>query len=441
MAKSLLQNLVFALLVLGGGLNQASAQDESPPSEIPASAEKSSSIWGFGSRVKETLGLSGSLRAAHFDRDKSFSADRSFGVGGLWLQARPEEIWGIKSYLDARLQGENLTRNDRVLGDVREAYLEVSRGPWDFKVGRQITVWGRADKVNPTDVWSVRDFTLLTTDDEDQRTGLFATQIVYNLESFRVIGLWQPEWRPPVFPLDLPHGVSLAQGIPEDRESQWGLKIDRTGDDWDSSLSYSRVLDRVPGLSVISAGAAGTQLRFSYTPIEVWGADAATTLGPYGLRAEVARVQTDDENGKNPLIRNSQIFAVVGLDRTFWGDLNINLQYIYRKNEDFQSPDEVADPNLRFLAQQVGIISWGLTEEVHNASARISYKALNETLESEVALVGWWNNGLIRPKVTYAVNDQLRMILGAELFGGDLQSFFGRLKPTSTGFFELRYLF
>lgn len=441
MKRSIMQNALFALLIFGGNANLVRAQDVSPAIEVSSSAKEPASFWDYSSRVKQALGLSGSLRAAHFDRDKSFSADRGFGVGGLWIQARPEEIWGIKTYLDGRLQGENLTRNDRVLGDLREAYLEGSRGPWDFKVGRQITVWGRADKVNPTDVWSVRDFTLLTTDDEEQRTGLFATQIVYNLDSFRMIGLWQPEWRPPVFPLDLPSGVSIAQGLPKNRESQWGLKLDRTGDDWDYSISYSRVLDRVPGLSVISSGSAGTRLQFNYTPIEVWGADAATTLGQYGLRAEVARVQTEDENGKDPLIRNSQVFAVLGLDRTFWGDLNINLQYIYRKNENFQSPDRVADPNLRFLAQQVGIISWGLTEEVHNASARISYKALNETLESEIALVGWWNNGLIRPKVTYAVNDQLRMIAGAELFGGDLQSFFGRLKPTSTGFFELRYLF
>lgn len=391
--------------------------------------------------LKEKAGISGSLRGAYFDRDKSFSSDRGFAVGGLWLQARPEEFWGVKAFFDGRIQGENLNRNDRSVGDVREAYIEASHGSWDFKVGRQINVWGRADKINPTDVWSVRDFTLLSVDDEDQRTGLFATQVVYNFENNRLIALWQPEWRNPVFPLNVPGNVRLRQGIPKARQDQWGLKWDHTGGDWDYSLSYSKALDRVPGLQLISAGAGGVDLQFRYTPIEVWGADLASTFGSYGFRGEVARIQTKDDNGKNPLIRNSQIFAVLGVDRTFFSDLNINIQYVYRRNENFQSLDQIADSNLRFLAEQVGIISWGLSEEVHNGSIRMSYKAFNDTLETELALVGWLNNGLMRPRLSYAISDHLKVTVGAELYGGESDSFFGRLKETSTGFAELRYLF
>ncbi len=182
--------------------------------------------------VKDKLGLSGSVRAAEWERDKSFADDRFYSVGGFWLQARPQEFWGFKGFVDARVQGENLSRNTDLAADLREAFIEKSFGDFDFKLGRQITIWGRADKVNPTDVWSVKNLKLLTTDDEDQRTGSLASQIVYNKGNYRVIGIWQPEWREPKYPIPPIQGAGELTANKPSGLDQWELKSIRLADRW-----------------------------------------------------------------------------------------------------------------------------------------------------------------------------------------------------------------
>lgn len=393
-------------------------------------------------KAEDVLGLSGSARFAGWERDKSFSSDRGYAVGGIWLQARPKEIAGFKAFFDARLQGQNLSRTQDSDGDLREAYVEKSWGDFDFKVGRQITVWGRADKLNPTDVWSSRDFGLLVVDDEDQRMGALATQIAWNLGSYRLLALWQPEWRAPKYPISgLPAGTTIRNGQPDAPAGQFGLKLDHAGGDIDWSVSYSNAIDRLPDLRVVSASASATNLEFAYNRIDVFGADFAKNIGEFGFRGEIAYVRTRDSDGRDPLVKNSYAYAVIGADRSFFGDFNINVQYVYRRASDHRSSGEVTDPAVRALAQQTQIFSNQKDAEFHAASVRASYKAFHDTLETELALVGWFNNGLIRPKATYAFTDTIKGSIGAELYRGTEDSFFGRLREASSGFAEVRYLF
>lgn len=392
--------------------------------------------------VLEPLGLSGSVRAAAFDKDKSFEDERGYAVGSVWLQARPNEIAGFKPFLDWRVQGSDLSRTEYSEGDLRELFVEKTYGALDLKIGRQITVWGRADKVNPTDNFSIKDLTLLASDDEDARSGLFAIQASLNFGNYRLIAIWQPEWRAPAYPLaPLPSDVTIRNGDPSAKSDQYGLKLDHSGGETDWSVSLAQVIDRTPDLKVLSSGAGGTSLEFNFQKIKILGADIAKTVGDYGLRAEVAYTETKDVEGNDFLTKNSNFYGVLGVDRTFFGDLNINVQYIYRHTLDWRDTDNIADSNERYLAEQININANQKSTDFHAGSGRVSYKMFNETLELELALAGWFDNGLIRPKVTYAISDSLRAILGAEFYQGEKDSFFGRLKDVSTGFLELRYLF
>jgi hypothetical protein len=108
-------------------------------------------------------------------------------------------------------------------------------------------VWGRADKVNPTDSLSVKDLTLLVSNDEDQRIGLFSVQQTFNFSDNRFILVWQPEWRNPKFPLPaLPAGVNLFTTRPQNPDKQYAVKFDRTGESFDFSFSYFSGYDKVP---------------------------------------------------------------------------------------------------------------------------------------------------------------------------------------------------
>jgi hypothetical protein len=296
-------------------------------------ADESSLDTGSAS-WREKIGLSGSFRLGEYYRDRSFSTEKGFLNGSVWGSLKPPEIAGFKPAIDLRAQGQNLTRSSSIDVNLREAFVEKSVGPFDFRVGRQIIVWGRADKVNPTDNLTSRDFSLLVTDDEDQRSGPFAAQAIYNVDSWRITGIWQPEWRPPVFPLGaLPPGVSFSYGSPQTPHEQFSLKLDNSGGAIDWSFSFFHGVDRTPDLKVLSSGAAGILLELNFQKIDVLGADFATNLGSFGVRGEASYTRTQDRQGADPLTKNSNLFVVLGADRSFYETLNINAQYLYRHTE------------------------------------------------------------------------------------------------------------
>jgi hypothetical protein len=403
-------------------------------------------LVSLGARIAmgDPMGLSGSVRADYFSKDKSFSGKTGYAVGSVWVRADPQEVAGIRTFFDARLQGQDLTRNSHLSSDVREAYAQITLGKLDLRAGRQITVWGRADKVNPTDSWSTRDYTLIVPDDEDQRLGVASLQATWNHGAYRVIGLWQPEWRTPVLPIPaLPRGISLQHVAATDPGGQFGLKLDHSGEGVDWSVSYAHSISRTPDFAIASHDSLHTSIDLLYRHVEVIGADAAVPVGRYGLRAEIAYTKTGNHDGHDPFAQNDYLFAVFGVERTFVGELNVNAQYLYRRTLDLRDPDPNAAPDIRLLAHEERLLANQLTTHTHGASLRINYKVWNETLEMELAGAVWFKNGdsAIRPKVTYALTDRVKGVLGGEIYRGPSQSFFGRLNRVSTAFAELQYGF
>lgn len=437
-SASVIGGLTTALLASSA---PAAAADASPTANVGAATVEEAAPSAERSVFKDDLGITGSLRAAGFSRDKSFRGDTGYGVGSLWLTASPREVAGLKLYLDARAQAQDYTRSSRVSAELREAYAQGSLGRFDLKAGRQIVVWGRADKINPTDVWSTRDFKLLAPNDDDQHLGVATIQAGWSADTYHLIAVWQPEWRFPVLPVPPPPpGVSMTNVAPERAARQFGGKLDHAGARVDWSIAYAHVVDRAPDLVLLPSTPPAVSVGFTYQLVDVIGADAAVPIGSFGLRGEVAYTRTQDTAGTDPLTKNSNVFAVVGVDRTFDGVLNVNAQYLYRHTLDFVSPASLPDPNTRFLAEQVALISNQLAPHMHGASVRVDDKAWNETLESEIAAVIWFEKRdvALRPKVTYAFTDRLKGLVGGEIYLGPSDSFFGRLRRTSAGYGELQ---
>ena len=357
------------------------------------------------------------------------------------MTAKPREWEGIRTYFDGRVQGQNLTRSSDLKWEVREGYAETSLGSLDIRAGRQIIVWGRADKVNPTDVWSSRDYKLLVTDDEDQRLGASAVQLTWNSGIYHLIGIWQPEWRTPVYPVPpLAPGFSVQSLDPRGATDQLGLKLDHSGEGVDWSISYAHTLDSTPDLSILSSGVNGTLLGLKFQSVDTVGGDFSVPVGEYGLRGEIAHSQTHNEGGNDPLTHKRNLFAVLGIERTFGGEFNVNAQYLYKRVFNFQDPATLSDPLMAGLAEQENVLSNQLAPNMHGASLRFDDKLLNETLEIETAAVLWSPRGgyALRPKVSYAFSDRIKGILGGQIYGGSHDSSFGELKGGSTAFAEVR---
>ena len=72
-----------------------------------------------------------------------------------------------------------------------------------------------------------------------------------------------------------------------------------------------------------------------------------------------------------------------------------------------------------------------------------SDKWLNETLEAELAgVVNFTRHDfMVRPRLAYAFDDHWKGTLGAYVYRGGANTFFGLLKDRTGGFAELRYAF
>jgi len=396
------------------------------------------------------LNLSGSVRADYFSSSRDLDERDHLAGLALYLKTAPQLGSHVSASFEGWIRNSGLFNGSATQGKLREGYLDLSIEPMDFRLGKQLIVWGRADRINPTDNLTPRDFTLLVPEDDDQRLGAPAVKATLHISDIAISAIWLPVFRPHRLPFAREPGTFLREIVPATTwdNGQGALRLEETGRAIDWSISYFNGFDPYPdlgfgGLFTNPNGVPTVQVLLRHHRFQVVGADAATTLGRFGFRGEMAYAVTQDRDGDNPDIKNPYLFMVLGVDRTFFEYLNINIQYLFRHVTNFQDPEKIQDPIRRPIAIQQGIVANQLNRFQHGASVRISQKWLNETLETEVAGVYGFTRRdyVIRPKAVYDFTDRIRGTVGADFFGGPKKSFFGRIKDTSTAYVELKFSF
>ena len=406
----------------------------------PAIAEESASASGVRSLV-DAIRLDASLRGAYWTSARTLDDREDLPTAALWLRGR----WDLGS--SAALVVDGFVRNDDLFhardtnGKFREGYLDARAGPLDVRVGKQIIAWGRADRINPTDNLTPRDFTRLVPEDADQRSGTTGVSATYHLAGTALTGIVLPTFEPHVIPLRRPPvGSTVRERVPDDPVLQGAVKIERVGGRVDWSLSYFDGIDLFPDLQTDRIRASGLDLALTHHRIRVVGADAAAAVGPYTVRGEAAYTFTEHAR-RGDQIKSPFFFLVLGADRTLPGAVYVNVQYLVRVISDFQDPDRIGDVVQRGVALEQALINDQLDPVKHAVAIRVSRNWLNETLASELAFVVSPNRGdyAVRPKISYAVTDHVKITAGANLFRGDTVSVFGRLRDASTAYVEVRW--
>ena len=405
-----------------------------------APGEEPPAATGPWRTIVEQTDIAGSLRGSYWSSSRDLKNQDNLGVAALWLRGRSQLLPSVALVADAWLMNDDLFDARSTGALLREGYLDLRFGPLDVRVGQQIIAWGRTDRINPTDNLTSRNFTLLVPEDNDQRTGTTGILATYHLGSFALTAAWLPTFQPNIIPIQTPPDpfVLLPRQLPNEPVSQFAVKVDQTGGKVDWSISFFDGFDLYPDLEIVGMSPIKIYVAPTYHHIQVVGVDAATVRGPYGLRAEAAYTFT--EHGKNSQVKSPFFFMVLGADRTFMGNLNLNLQFILRVISDFQNPIDVPNPVNRAVATAQATINSQLDEVQESISFRVSKKWLNETLETEVgSIVGLTRlDYAVRPKAKYAITDRLRATVGGDIFRGPTPSFFGRLRDNSTAYVELR---
>lgn len=384
--------------------------------------------------------LTGSVRAGYFSSPPDFDRSKDAVASSLWLKAQGK-IHERLSYLAAGWMGDSdikTTGNER--GRLREGYFGLRQENWDARLGKQIIIWGRADRFNPTDNLTPRDYTMIAPEETDQREGVMAAEITRRTAEVGLTAIWlDPHLRPNRLPLSAPSGVRFEE--PDTYGNQGALRIDHSGGDIDWSLSYFNGLDLNPGFAVDPA--LPEVVRLTHTRIRVLGMDAATVTGRYGFRAEAAYTWTSNRNADDWLRKKDFFYAVVGAERTFFDNLNVNIQIYARHVTGYRPVDEITDPGFRALAVQAAV-SWNqLEQHQYGFTFRIADRWLHETLEGELA--GLYsltrNEYVFRPRLTYSFTDAIKGTMGIDLYRGAPDTFFGQFRSLSSAFVEVRYGF
>jgi hypothetical protein len=393
--------------------------------------------------VADELRLSGSVRAGYWTSDRALNDRRDFTPASVWLKVAPELGDGFGARAEGWVAEQRPLSEISATGELREGFVFWRGRDLDLSIGRRIIAWGRADRINPTDVVGSRDYTLLFAEDDDQRRGSTIATASYATGEFTISGLWLPEFRPNVYPIPETPGVALDEENGRFYASQFGARVDHTGSNLDWSVSYFDGIDRNPDLLVRGITAAGVSVATRHRRTRVFGGDVATNIGEYGLRGEVAYNMPADRTAADGFEKGEFLAAVAGLDRNIVEHLNVNVQYVLHHTIDYVDPRENANPIIRAIAEKGALLNNQLTRTQHGTTFRVAYTAWHDTLTLELAAARFFTDRstALRPKAVYAITDHVKVTAGVDLFFGDTDTFYGQLRDNKTAYLELRYGF
>jgi len=345
---------------------------------------------------------------------------------------------------------------------VREAYIDIFLADMDLRIGKQAVVWGEAEGAFITDVVSPQNMrSFILADFREIRMGIPAVRADYYTGPFTLEAVWIPEF----IPAQLPAGDSIwavqpdfswapASVSPDLRISRETVspklenseifgKISYFGSALNAELMAGYAWDDQPVITDVLINRNNTPTDPDDDEIEsitrghkrytIVGGSLSTTLSSVVVRTEAAAYLNKDFNvltsvGPGPGIDEfSQLHALAGLDWSL-GGVNMSAQYIFQYIHEFDDSILTAD------------------EFGHTATAMVQDTFLEESLTAK--LFGYFGFGafdtfdaLLRPSLTYAVEDGVELQTGAELFLGDENGNFGQYRDNNMVYAAVKWYF
>ena len=354
------------------------------------------------------------------------------------------EGWGDMSHIvvnpSAYVDPEDSGAGTPEIG-VREAYLDLYFSAMDLRIGQQAVVWGQAEGAFITDIVSPQNLrSFILSDFTEVRMGVPAVRADYYAGPLTFEAVWLPRF----VPTEQPEAGSMwytdqmaltnnAQ-LPDDglENSELFGKVSYFGAMFNAELMAGYAWDDLPVLK----GSALSPEAF-YERYTVLGGSFSTTIGSVVLRSEAAaylnRAFTTVTSPGPPLQfaagEYHQLHGLAGLDWSLLG-VDMSAQYILQYIHDYE---EVLQAD----------------EFDHTVTFRMRDSYLSDTLTAELfAYVGvdhddpaGKSDALLRPSLTYSIEEGVEVQTGVELFLGDEAGKFGRYEDNTMAYVSLRWYF
>jgi hypothetical protein len=379
------------------------------------------------------------MRAGYRLRKDKYEKDMSIMENRLQVDLSSYPEWGdLKAKGD--VFGDLVT--EQADFDLREAYLFTR--PLDFmdlKVGRQILTWGTGDLVFINDLfpkdWQSffigRDVEYLKAPSDAAKVSLFSD--FANLDI-----VFTPQFDPDrfisgqrisYFNSMLGRLAGRDARIRTDKPNRWFRDSEVAARLYKNISNYELALYGYRGYWKSPGGQAAGQAIFP--DLNVYGASIRGPLGKGIANLEAGYYQSaDDENGKDPLVNNSEFRYLIGYTQEIGKDFTAGLQYYVEHMTDYDeyihtiSSSAKRDRNRR-------VITVRLTKLLMNQNLRCSLFSYFSPSDKDAYM---------RPNINYKVSDNLAVELGANIFFGDYpHTFFGQFQNNTNLYTAVRYSF
>lgn len=336
---------------------------------------------------------------------------------------------------------------------LRENYLDISSGAWEYRLGRQHIVWGEMVGLFFADVVSAKDMReFILRDFQVMRIPHWAARAEYFKDDFHAELIWIPfpsydEVGKPYDPATgkpgsdffaypaTPAGtipMVLGETRPANRLSNtnYGLRLTHLSDGWDKSAFFYSSMASSPTAYIVDKttipGVYQYQLR--HDRIHQAGGTLAKDLDHFVLKAEAIytggrRYNVTDATDLDGVVKQNTLDWVVGFDFTPGVDTRLNTQF-------FQRVYFGHDPRI--------IPEW----RENGFSVMLNHK-FTDTLEAEALLVRSLNrvDWMFRPKLNWSFERNWKLSCGLDIFSGPATGIFGQFDDRDRVYTDLRYDF
>jgi hypothetical protein len=395
---------------------------------------ESSQSGNYETLVSSKLSLGGFIRSVIYtaqspETDKYY-LQSAYGQVGLQLDAKAGEWASAKA--DIRFRYGTEFQKTISQAEIREACVDLWKGPLSLKFGKMITPWGKGTFFNPVDKLTPLDPTVRSPVEDDMKLGFWGIQGGLTLGRFmKLTATWKPLFQPSVLlidPVPMPAYVTFLDpdypGV-ELNQGSYGINYNLFTSLMDVSLYWYDGYSNWPGigydsfiLDSMTMDPAALNLFEKAYKIRMAGADFSIPAGSWIFRAEVAWQQTVESPGSAEYLPFHEISYTAEIEKS-GNHFNILAGYLGKYIIDYTAP--LAEPSLQagqeqiFQLMQMGVTPTGeaidgMIREQIGAFNRLYNYQMEEfynTLFLAVKLFLWHDQiELTIPVISYLTTDE-----------------------------------
>jgi hypothetical protein len=369
-------------------------------------------------------------------------------------QFSPQVRW----YASVRLNfdptyGSNDFYPERVVNDqdaevmARETYLDIGRGDFEFRLGRQHIIWGEMVGLFFADVVSARDLRQFVLPDFDTlRMPQWAARAEYFKGNFHAEAVWIPfmtyddigepgaEYFPFRPTVPAPFGTVIRSDQRPDNEIEqggYGLRANYLAGGWDGAV----FLYSAPSLSP----AFGRSISLLPTPVITFTPERQREYqlgGTLAKELDFAIFKTEVIYTRDRLFESADPAETDGLVAQDLVDYVAALEFSFAEDTRFT----VQGFQRQYLNHDTGIIP----DRIESGfTLLLSTRALHPDLEPEILYVSSLNrkDSMFQAKLSWDAAQNVRLVSGVDIFEGRPTGIFGRYDSTDRAYIEGRYSF